>query len=315
MNIINKLINNLLWCKVNMVLVSNRDRLKSLNLWFFDRLIFDADQEEDVQIQQFLDMELEDPKICYQKLQEIGSGGLVGELNSCFRRCYIFTATTVKSLFSLGYDNMLDVYFSIPFLDEEEFQDQYDLEIMIRKLAIDTNSNKFSICLDLMQPMKDKIKNKKFYDIFEEITHDIDSELKEQLQPHRVNLDYNQRPNDDDDYYDEEFDINEYSEDEKVIDKFHAIMKRWYDGFSDHYLDSQPLFGYYATRIDEFKDEIANINTVTTEISLDGCPLVTRNVSGLTYQEISDMFKVYKLNSCIDSITIDADRNLSVTIC
>jgi hypothetical protein len=289
------------------------DLLKSVELWFFDRLLFDAEQMKWTEdLKECLNTELADPKMCYLTLIALDHS-LVGDMNNCFNSSYIFQSFVLKRLFKLGWDQKVDVYLSIPFTDVNEFEG-YDVDSMINELADVNNSTYFSRTFNRMVILAGdhEVKNKRFYDLFETITNKLQKEFDEHLAA--VNSEYFGSDEDEDEDEDEqEIDEDDYSQEDKVIGKFHAAMDDLYDGFSDDYITSHPLYAYYLSQLDEFIDD-ADIKTVTTELDIDDRPTVSRDTVGLSLRQIVTMFRVYRLKLAIDDITFE-NGNIHVTTC
>jgi hypothetical protein len=110
-------------------------------------------------------------------------------------------------------------------------------------------------------------------------------------------------------------DLDTYSDTEKLIGKFHATMSPLFLGFTDEYAQNQGIFSYYEGLVDEFNDEIPNINTVTVTLNIpkDESMEYTVITVGLSYQEIYDKLKIYRIMEDVHKITFDEGRNLTVS--
>ena len=111
-------------------------------------------------------------------------------------------------------------------------------------------------------------------------------------------------------------DLDTYSDTEKLIGKFHATMNSIFLGYTNDYYHEHTLFLYYQYRTTvEFKHEISNINSVTINLVLPGNEPMEYTVTteGLSYQEIYDKLKIYRIGEDVQKITFDEGRNLIVT--
>lgn len=114
----------------------------------------------------------------------------------------------------------------------------------------------------------------------------------------------------------EDWNLDEYTNEEKIIGKFHAIMSSIYEGIAEDYCLKYCLHEYYENRLNEFENDIANIKTVTVDISLRKNGEIEQlkiDTSNLTYNEIYNKLKVYNICDEIDDIILDRDNNLVVS--
>mgnify|MGYP001033868668 CR=1 FL=1 len=111
-----------------------------------------------------------------------------------------------------------------------------------------------------------------------------------------------------------EWNLDEYSEEEKRIGKFHAIMSTIYEGYSDDYATKHEVFEYYEHKIDEFKDEDAGLKSVTVTLisKNDDTEELKIDTEGLTYDQIYNKLEFYRLLDDFDDIVIDNENNLVV---
>jgi len=299
------------------------DLLKEVGLWFFDRLLFDIEQRynmvttyEQSDLELYLNSVVDDPKTIYSSLNEIYDER-VTQLDKCFHGRYIFTPIMIKKLFSLGWGNNVHAYYSIPFIDIDntDILKDYNFESMITNIANVNNATYFSFTLCCMKlSSNSEIRNKRFYDVFEQITTRLQKEFDEHL--HNINY------GNDDDGNDSEDEINEddYDDNYKTICRFHAVMDPILEGYSDNYITRYHLHGYYMDKLHEFENMPASINSVTIDLccndnSSSSPSHITHDTAGLSYKEIFNTFKVYKVCSDFDDITIDEEGNLTVVSC
>ena len=142
-----------------------RDLIKSVNLWFFDRLLFDAGQEKYTEkLNRCLDEELDNPKDCYQRLTA-SNDFCVEDMNKVFAGTYVFDAATLKRLFELGWDQHLYIYISLPFIEAAEFSG-YDLDSVATGVITNSGYNCEKLLNLINMLVEDKpIKNQPFLDL------------------------------------------------------------------------------------------------------------------------------------------------------
>lgn len=162
-----------------------RSWLRSLNLWCFDRLIFDADQHipyaaetlQD-QLKTLLDDDLPNPSDCYQLLSEFDSD-LTDELDRDLSKCYLLPAATVDTLFQLGWHHNIYLFVSIPFVSLASVPsiDVTDKLTELAKLRCNHYKTRYLRSRLLTLESTHNVVNYGFYHLIIRLANDIDNEV------------------------------------------------------------------------------------------------------------------------------------------
>jgi len=299
-----------------------RDLIKSVNLWFFDRLLFDAGQEKYTEkLNRCLDEELDNPKDCYQRLTA-SNDFCVEDMNKVFAGTYVFDAATLKRLFELGWDQHLYIYISLPFIEAAEFSG-YDLDSVATGVITNSGYNCEKLLNLINMLVEDKpIKNQPFLDLVKELTKQTVADADVALAAINAAMSATDNDNngnvdddsglDSDDDDDDEINVAGYSAEERMISKFHTAVDRLYGGVYETYLEKHRLYGYYSEELDTFVDQPAGIKEVTTDLALDHHRTVTVNTENMTFKQIAEALEVYKTDIDVFDITF-VDGKITVT--
>jgi len=315
---------------------SMRNWLKSVNLWCFDKLLFNADQhipatngvngdqviiKEEDSLKALLNTQLTEPSCCYQQLLDFDHS-LVAEVERDLSPCYLLTAETIKTLFELGWYRVIYLYSSIPFIEPELLAScdmpSCDMASQLQSLVSASNGYKLGYVVSKVRLLAKQleVKNTVFLELIETVFADTLSHDGNEICVENDEGESSDGSSSDSDSQDDTDEINpdDYSDTARTISKFHAACDCIFGGFTHRYITTAPLFSHYEDNLEQFKDELAGIKSVTCDVVLPDKPTITVDTDGLTYHQIVDKLRVYKLNESVDNIILDRDGNITVSL-